>query len=85
MVIQIHHILLMYIILKIVNGENVEILDVGPWNEDDNYWDTDRRMFSGLGLGVPEAQAAYFDRYNNGKINLEELFQIQQELIYLLN
>lgn len=47
--------------------KNVEILDVGPWNEDDNYWDTDRRMFSGLDLGVPEAQAAFFDRYNNGK------------------
>lgn len=45
--------------------------EAGPWNVDDNYWSrtTDpqpRRMFIDLPLGVPEAQAAYFDNYNGG-------------------
>ena len=43
----------------------------GPWNVDDNYWSKyndpqPRRMFADLPLGVPEAQAAYFDGYNGG-------------------
>ena len=43
----------------------------GPWNVDDNYWattgdPTPRRMFADLALGMPEAQAAYFDGYNGG-------------------
>jgi hypothetical protein len=43
----------------------------GPWNVDDNYWSTasdpqPRRMYVDLPLGVPEAQAAYFDGYNGG-------------------
>ena len=43
----------------------------GPWNIDDNYWSTlydpqPRRMFVDLPLGVPEAQAAYFNGYNGG-------------------
>jgi hypothetical protein len=43
----------------------------GPWNVDDNYWakasdPQPRRMFADLPLGVPEAQAAYFDGYNGG-------------------
>lgn len=43
----------------------------GPWNIDDNYWalpgdPTPRRMFADLPLGMPEAQAAYFDGYNGG-------------------
>ena len=46
-------------------GVNVD--EVGPWNENDNYWDNDRRIFTDLNLGVPEAQAAYYDDYNNGK------------------
>jgi hypothetical protein len=45
--------------------------EAGPWNVDDNYWSksTDpqpRRMFADLPLGVPEAQAAYFNGYNGG-------------------
>jgi len=44
----------------------------GPWNVDDNYWatrndPTPRRMFADLPLGMPEAQAAYFNGYNGGK------------------
>ena len=43
----------------------------GPWNVDDNYWattadPTPRRMFADLALGMPEAQAAYFNGYNGG-------------------
>lgn len=46
---------------------NVEVNDVGPWNENDNYWDRDRRKFDDLDVGVSEAYAAYYDDYNNGK------------------
>jgi len=43
----------------------------GPWNVDDNFWatlrdPTPRRMFADLALGMPEAQAAYFNGYNGG-------------------
>lgn len=43
----------------------------GPWNIDDNYWSglsdpQPRRMFADLPLGIPEAQAAYFNGYNGG-------------------
>jgi LysM domain len=43
----------------------------GPWNVDDNYWSKTsdpqpRRKFADLPLGIPEAQAAYFDGYNGG-------------------
>jgi hypothetical protein len=49
----------------------VFIKEVGPWNENDNYWDSatgsnPRRTFTDLFLGKPEAEAAYFDNYNNG-------------------
>jgi LysM repeat protein len=45
--------------------------ETGPWNIDDNYWatlsdPTPRRMFTDLPLGMPEAQAAYFNGYNGG-------------------
>lgn len=47
------------------------VLEAGPWNVDDNYWSRSndpqpRRMFRDLGLGMPEAQAAYFNGYNGG-------------------
>jgi len=49
----------------------VKVLEAGPWNLDDTYWatindPTPRRMFTDLPLGIPEAQAAYFDGYNGG-------------------
>jgi LysM repeat protein len=54
-------------------GEMVVALvgEAGPWNIDDNYWakpsdPQPRRMFTDLPLGVPAAQAAYFDGYNGG-------------------
>jgi LysM repeat protein len=47
------------------------VAESGPWNVDDNYWSKPsdpqpRRMFADLPLGVPEAQAAYFNGYNGG-------------------
>ena len=45
--------------------------EAGPWNVDDTYWattadPTPRRMFADLSLGIPQAQAAFFDNYNGG-------------------
>jgi len=55
------------------NGKTVyaTVGEAGPWNVDDNYWSTlsdpqPRRMFADLPLGVPAAQAAYFNGYNGG-------------------
>ncbi len=47
----------------------VRVKDVGPWNEDDNYWDgtgggRPRRMFRSLARGTPEAQAAFYNGFN---------------------
>lgn len=47
------------------------VLEAGPWNVDDNYWSgwadpQPRRKFSDLALGMPEAQAAFFNGYNGG-------------------
>ena len=48
---------------------NAPVVDSGPWNIDDSYWNPayERRMFSDLPQGKPEAQAAYQDGYNSGK------------------
>ncbi len=46
------------------------VKDVGPWNQDDNYWNggagspRPRRLFTNLPQGTPEAQAAFYDGYN---------------------
>ena len=46
----------------------VPVWDVGPWNTEDNYWDPpEERNFKGLPQGMPAAEAAYFDGYNNGQ------------------
>ncbi len=49
----------------------VTVGESGPWNVDDNFWSSTgdpqpRRMFIDLPRGMPAAQAAYFDDYNNG-------------------
>ncbi len=49
----------------------VRVAESGPWNIDDTYWatagdPTPRRMFADLGLGMPEAQAAFYNGYNGG-------------------
>ncbi|MHB1054882.1 MAG: LGFP repeat-containing protein, partial [Thermoleophilia bacterium] len=52
-----------------LNG--VQVKDCGPWNIDDNYWNSagssrPRRLYSGLSAGLPESQAAYYNDYNGG-------------------
>jgi hypothetical protein len=47
--------------------------DVGPWNIDDNYWDSagdsarPRRLYTDLAQGYNESRAAYYDDYNGGE------------------
>jgi hypothetical protein len=43
----------------------VPVWDVGPWNTNDDYWNTNRR-YSDLPVGRPMAHAAYYDGYNGG-------------------
>lgn len=45
------------------------IKEVGPWNTYDNYWRSgkNRDMWKSLRRCVPEARAAYYNDYNNGK------------------
>ncbi len=45
------------------------VKEVGPWNTYDNYWRSgnDRDMWRNLARCKPEAQAAYYNDYNNGK------------------
>jgi hypothetical protein len=42
------------------------VWDVGPWNTHDDYWNPNRR-YSDLPQGLPMAQAAYEQGYNNGR------------------
>jgi hypothetical protein len=42
------------------------VWDVGPWNTDDNYWSPNRHQYPDLPIGMPQAQAAFFDGHNNG-------------------
>jgi LysM repeat protein len=54
------------------SGLGVRVGEAGPWNIEDNYWASavdpqPRRMFADLPVGMPEAQAAYFNGYNGGK------------------
>jgi hypothetical protein len=47
---------------------SVHVDEVGPWNEDDNYWDSTRRKWNGqITLGTSEAKAAFVNGFNNGK------------------
>ena len=43
------------------------VWDVGPWNTKDDYWGTDRESFRDLPRGVPQAQAAKQDGYDDGR------------------
>lgn len=53
--------------------ETLPVCETGPWNIDDNYWNAandperPRRTYTDLSRGNPEAQAAYFWDYNDGK------------------
>lgn len=50
------------------NGRSVvvPVWDVGPWNTDDNYWSYDRGQYTDLPIGIPQAQAAFYEGYNGG-------------------
>ena len=45
------------------------VWDVGPWNIRDDYWNPPhiREQWNDLPHGMPEAQAAFFDGYHDGK------------------
>jgi hypothetical protein len=45
------------------------VWDVGPWNTRDDYWNPPsvRQQWADLPQGVPQAQAAYQDGYNDGR------------------
>ncbi|MCA1666012.1 MAG: RlpA-like double-psi beta-barrel domain-containing protein [Thermomicrobia bacterium] len=44
------------------------VLDVGPWNNDDDYWNpSDVRTYKGIPRGVPQAKMAYESGMNGGK------------------
>lgn len=48
------------------NGKSIvaPVYDVGPWNRNDNFWDTKRKTYSDLPTGWPEDHAAYYEGYN---------------------
>lgn len=51
---------------------SIPVYDVGPWNRNDNYWDSlitsnPRRDYTDLSQYMPEAYAAYYNNYNGGK------------------
>ncbi len=45
------------------------VWDISPWNTKDDYWNpsSKREMWQDLPQGMPEAQAAYQNNYNDGK------------------
>ena len=45
------------------------VLDIGPWNRDEAWWETGsaRGQFQDLPRFVPEVWAAYHDGYNDGR------------------
>lgn len=60
------------IIMNYKKSVGVDVAEAGPWNIDDNFWatlgdPTPRRMFADLPLGMPEAQAAFYNGYNGGQ------------------
>jgi hypothetical protein len=57
--------------VEIVQGNKairVPVWDIGPWNTQDDYWNPPavRETWPDLATGLPEAQAAYLNKYNNG-------------------
>jgi hypothetical protein len=58
--------------VRLTNGIRTVVApvwDVGPWNIHDDYWSPPsvREMWKDLRQGLPEAQAAYQNKYNGGK------------------
>ena len=42
----------------------VPVMDVGPWNKNDNYWDAERAKYKDLPVGWPQDHAAFFENHN---------------------
>lgn len=51
------------------NGRSVvvPVWDVGPWNTNDAYWQAERGDYTDLPVGLPQAEAAYYDGHNGGR------------------
>ncbi|HZT06862.1 MAG TPA: hypothetical protein VFC51_07505 [Chloroflexota bacterium] len=43
------------------------VWDVGPWNQNDDYWNEPRERFADLPRWTSEAEAAFFAGYNGGR------------------
>lgn len=58
-----------YMVRLSANGKSVvvPVMDVGPWNHDDNYWDANREIYKDLPVGWPQDHAAYYEKYNKGR------------------
>jgi len=50
-------------------GKTVEapIWDIGPWNVRDDYWNPNREQYGELPRWTPQAEAAFFTGYNDGR------------------
>ncbi|HSH82578.1 MAG TPA: hypothetical protein VLA19_28945 [Herpetosiphonaceae bacterium] len=55
-----------YMVRLSANGKSVDVrvADVGPWNRQDNFWDTDRARYTDLPAGWPQDHAAFYENHN---------------------
>lgn len=58
-----------YMVRLSANGKSVvvPVMDVGPWNRNDNFWDAKRASYKDLPRGWPQDHAAYYEGYNKGR------------------
>jgi hypothetical protein len=58
-----------YMVRLSANGKSVvvPVMDVGPWNRNDNFWDAKRATYKDLPRGWPEDHAAFYEGYNRGR------------------
>lgn len=57
-----------YMVRLSANGRSivVPVWDNGPWNHNDDFWNTDRERYRDLPVGWPQDHAAFFENYNKG-------------------
>ena len=55
-----------YMVRLSANGRSVvvPVMDVGPWNRHDNFWDAKRETYKDLPRGWPQDHAAYYEGHN---------------------
>lgn len=58
-----------YMVRLSANGKSVvvPVMDVGPWNRNDNFWDARRDTYKDLPRGWPQDHAAFYEGYNKGR------------------